>query len=107
MPAYCQHFFTDNLCSNWRQNLNREVGILAELPANQKNDLTNDLVRKFAAIMKKTCKIGAKICNVSRGETLEKLDPEQYEALVTAFKMREQNSGTLYRILFPLIKGQL
>ena len=95
---------------NWdfrSQNLNREVGILAELPANQKNDLTNDLVRKFAAIMKKTCKIGAKICNVSRGETLEKLDPEQYEALVTAFKMREQNSGTLYRILFPLIKGQL
>lgn len=95
---------------NWdfrSQNLNREVGILAELPNDQKNDLTNDLVRKFANIMKKTCKIGAKICNVSRGETLEKLDPEQYDALVTAFKIREQHTGTLYRILFPLIKGQL
>ncbi len=95
---------------NWdfrSQNLNREVGILAELPNDRKNDLTNDLVRKFASIMKKTCKIGASVCNVSRGETLEKLDPEQYEALVTAFKLREQNSGALYRFLFPLIKGQL
>lgn len=95
---------------NWdfrSQNLNREVGILAELPNDRKNDLTNDLVRKFATIMKKTCKVGAKVCNVSRGETLERLDPEQYEALVTAFKLREQNSGALYRFLFPLIKGQL
>lgn len=95
---------------NWdfrSQNLNREVGILAELPNDRKNDLTNDLVKKFASIMKKTCKIGASVCNVSRGETLEKLDPEQYEALVTAFKLREQKSGSLYRFLFPLIKGQL
>lgn len=95
---------------NWdfrSQNLNREVGILAELPADKRNDLTNDLVRKFATIMKKTCKIGAAICNVSRGETLEKLEPEQYEALVKAFKIREQKTGSLYRFLFPLIKGQL
>lgn len=95
---------------NWdfrSQNLNREVGILAELPNDRKNDLTNDLVRKFASIMKKTCKIGATVCNVSRGETLEKLDPEQYEALVAAFKLRERKSGALYRFLFPLIKGQL
>ncbi len=95
---------------NWdfrSQNLNREVGILAELPEDRKNDLTNDLVRKFASIMKKTCKLGAKVCSVSRGETLEHLDPEEYEALVTAFKLREQDKGSLYRFLFPLIKGQL
>lgn len=95
---------------NWdfrSQNLNREVGILAELPADKYNDLTNDLVRKFATIMNKACKIGATTCNVSRGETLEKLEPEQYEALVKAFQIREQKTGALYRILFPLIKGQL
>lgn len=95
---------------NWdfrSQNLNREVGIIAELPDDRKNDLTNDLVHKFASIMKKTCKVGAKICSVSRGETLEKLDPEQYEALVQAFKLREQNDGGLYRLFFPVIKGQL
>lgn len=95
---------------NWdfrSQNLNREVGILAELPADKKNDLTNDLIRKFATIMKKTCRIGAKICSVSRGETLEKLEPEEYNALVKAFKIREQDNASFYRILFPLIKGQL
>ncbi len=95
---------------NWdfrSQNLNREVGILAELPEDKRHDLTNDFVAMFAKIMERACKVGATICDVSRGQTLEKLNPEEYAALVKAFKIREQKSGTLFRFLFPLIKRQL
>lgn len=95
---------------NWdfrSQNLNREVGVLAELPDDQKNDLTNSLVHKFASIMRKTCRLGSKICTPIRGDIYNQLSAEEYEALVQAFNLRQQKNGTLYRILFPLIKEQL
>lgn len=95
---------------NWdfrSQNLNREVGVIAELPDNRKNDLTNALVHKFASIMRKTCRFSSQICTPALGEIHKQLSVEEYDALVKAYNLREQKDGAIYRILFPLIKGQL
>lgn len=95
---------------NWdfrSQNLNREVGILAELPEERKNDLTHDVVAKFAKILKNTCRVGSTVCSAQGSKHLQDLDPEEYAALLAVFKMRQENDGGLYRILFPLIKEQL
>ena len=96
---------------NWdfrSQNLNREVGILAELPHDKESNLSINVVRKFAKILKKSCPLGGEICNPTlRTESLEDLTDEELADLVTAYKLREQKTGALYRILYPLIEKQL
>lgn len=96
---------------NWdfrSQNLNREVGILAELPNDKENNLSINVVRKFAKILKKSCLLGGEPCNPTlRTESLEDLTDLELEDLVAAFKLREQKTGALYRILYPLIEKQL
>ena len=96
---------------NWdfrSQNLNREVGILAELPNDKENNLSINVVRKFAKILKKSCPLGGEICNPTlRTESLEDLTEQELNDLIAAFKLREQKTGALYRILYPLIEKQL
>lgn len=95
---------------NWdfrSQNLNREVGILAQLPDDKENDFSTNLITKFAKILKKSCKVGASICNADYNQNLESLSQDEVDDLMIAFKLREQNKATLYRIFFPILKGQL
>jgi hypothetical protein len=42
-----------------------------------------------------------------RTESLEDLTEQELDDLVAAFKLREQKTGALYRILYPLIEKQL
>ena len=95
---------------NWdfrSQNLNREVGILAQLPEDKDNELSLNLINKFARILKKSCKVGARICHANPNFNIENLTQQEVDDLMTAFKLREQNRNSLYRFLYPLIKGQL
>ena len=96
---------------NWdfrSQNLNREVGVLAELPQDEDNSLSYNVVRKFAKILKKSCRHSGEICNPSmRSESVEELTDQELEDLVAAYKLRADRSNALYRILYPLIEKQL
>jgi putative cardiolipin synthase len=96
---------------NWdfrSQNLNREVGILAHLPEDRDNDLQTDVIRKFAKILKKSCRVGGQICNPTyRSENLAGLSDEEFNDLMEAFQMRKEKSNTLYKIMYPLLEKQL
>ena len=96
---------------NWdfrSQNLNREVGILAELPQDKESNLSINVVRKFSKILKKSCPLGGEVCNLAlRTESVEDLTDQELEDLVAAFKLRQNKTGALYRILYPLIEKQL
>lgn len=96
---------------NWdfrSQNLNREVGILAELPDDSNNDLSMNVIRKFASIFSRSCELGSSVCTLPlRSSNTEELSNQEFADLSAAFAARQSNPGTIYRILFPVIKKQL
>ncbi len=96
---------------NWdfrSQNLNREVGILARLPENNLNYLSIKVIRKFASFLKKSCRLGGSICHPDlKSENLSSLTDEQFNDLMEAFRVRQDAQPTIYKLLYPLIEGQL
>lgn len=91
---------------NWdyrSQNLNREVGILAQLPDTERNDLTNDVYMKFSRIIQRSTPLGQPHrMNMDAGDLSENELKQLAEQIRSA-----NNDRLLWKILFPVIKKQL
>lgn len=95
---------------NWdfrSQNLNREVGLLVQLPEDDENSLSDKVVEKFARILRKSCSAGGKICSHYGNQNLEKLSEEEIADLTKAFNLRASKANKLRHMMFPFVKGQL
>lgn len=91
---------------NWdyrSQNLNREVGIVAQLVGKKDNELTTDVYKKFSRLFLRSTKLGdQKKLNLDAGDyTQDKLDD-------LAAQIKNANNNILFwNLVYPLIKEQL
>ncbi len=92
---------------NWdfrSQNLNREVGIIADITAvEQENHLQQDVQDKLARIMSRSTPYGME---KKANDRIGRLNEGQIRKLASMIRSAKANTW-LWELLFPLIKGQL
>jgi cardiolipin synthase C len=95
---------------NWdfrSQNLNREVGLVVQLPEDRANTFRTDVYYKFARIMRNTCKVNGDACEVVSNVQLSELTQRDRDRLAALSLKRASREKGFYDFLYPLIKKQL
>lgn len=95
---------------NWdyrSQNLNREVGLIVNLPEYRDTTLRHDIDEKFTRITRNSCLVGATTCNPSSNVQLSDLSETELNNLIHAAKKRDKANARFFRLIYPLIKKQL
>ncbi|AGH95234.1 hypothetical protein A11Q_1018 [Pseudobdellovibrio exovorus JSS] len=95
---------------NWdyrSQNLNREVGLIVNLPAYRDTALRHDIDEKFGRIARNSCLVRSSTCSPVSNVQLSDLSETELNNLIHVAKKRDRANARFFRLIYPLIKKQL